>query len=88
MEMFIPKDIARIILCIQEEIETVQLDGCLILRVLREIGKALLLLAQRVEYQTFTGSKARQVTDPTTSSTTHIPNPQYPSIKPIATLSP
>ena len=43
--------IARIILRIQEEIEAVQLDGRLTLLVLREIGKVLLLLAQRAEYQ-------------------------------------
>ena len=37
--------IARIISRIQEEVEEIQLDGHLIIRVLREMGKALLLLA-------------------------------------------
>lgn len=58
--------IARIILRIQEEIEAVQLDGRLTLLVLREIGKVLLLLAQRAEYQVSTGPEARQVTGPAT----------------------
>lgn len=43
--------ISRIIIRIQEEIEAVQLDGRLTLLVLREIGKVLHLLAERVEYQ-------------------------------------
>lgn len=43
--------ISRIISRIQEEIEAVQLDGHLTLLVLREIGKVLILLAQRAEYQ-------------------------------------
>lgn len=43
--------IAKIILRIQEEIEAVQLDGRLTFLVLREIGKVLLLLAERAEYQ-------------------------------------
>lgn len=43
--------ISRIILRIQEEIEAVKLDGHLTLLVLREIGKVLHLLAQKVEYQ-------------------------------------
>jgi hypothetical protein len=43
--------ISKIISRIQEEIEAVQLDGHLTLLVLHEIGKALILLAQRAEYQ-------------------------------------
>ena len=43
--------ISRIISRIQEEIEAVQLDGRLTLLVLREIGKVLILLAERAEYQ-------------------------------------
>lgn len=43
--------IAKVISHIQEEIEAVQLDGRLTLLVLREIGKVLILLAQRAEYQ-------------------------------------
>lgn len=43
--------ISRIVSRIQEEIEAVQFDGRLTLLVLREIGKSLLLLAQRAEYQ-------------------------------------
>ncbi|KAJ8626872.1 hypothetical protein MRB53_020179 [Persea americana] len=56
--------ISRIILRIQEEIEAVKLDGHLTLLVLREIGKVLHLLAQKVEYQISTGPEARQVTGP------------------------
>lgn len=47
------EQISRIISRIQEEIEAVQLDGRLTLLVLREIGKVLLLLAERAEYQVF-----------------------------------
>lgn len=47
------EQISKIILRIQEEVEAVQLDGRLTLLVLREIGKVLLLLAQRAEYQVF-----------------------------------
>ncbi|XP_011082901.1 conserved oligomeric Golgi complex subunit 5 [Sesamum indicum] len=54
--------ISRIISRIQEEIEAVQLDAHLTLRVLREISKALLLLAERAEYQISTGPEARQIT--------------------------
>lgn len=43
--------ISRIISRIQEEIEAVQFDGRLTLLVLRVIGKSLLLLAERAEYQ-------------------------------------
>ncbi len=43
--------ISRIMSRIQEEIEAVQLDGRLTLLVLHEIGKVLILLAQRAEYQ-------------------------------------
>lgn len=43
--------ISRIISRIQEEIESVQLDARLTLLVLREIGKVLLLLAERAEFQ-------------------------------------
>jgi len=43
--------ISRLILRIQEEIEAAQFDGHLTLLVLREIGKVLLLLAERAEYQ-------------------------------------
>lgn len=58
--------ISRIITRIQEEIEAVQLDGRLTLLVLREIGKVLLLLAERAEYQISTGPEARQVSGPAT----------------------
>lgn len=60
------EQISRIISRIQEEIEAVQLDGRLTLLVLREIGKVLLLLAQRAEYQISTGPEARQVSGPAT----------------------
>ncbi|KAF6173202.1 hypothetical protein GIB67_021740, partial [Kingdonia uniflora] len=60
--------ISRIILRVQEEIEAVKLDGRLTLLVLREIGKVLLLLAERAEYQISTGPDARQVTSPATPS--------------------
>lgn len=43
--------ISRIISRIQEEIEAVHSDAHLTLRVLREISKVLLLLAERAEYQ-------------------------------------
>ncbi|GAV79265.1 COG5 domain-containing protein [Cephalotus follicularis] len=55
------EQISRIISRIQEEIEAVQLDGRLTLLVLREIGKVLLLLAERAEYQISTGPEARQI---------------------------
>ena len=45
------EQISRIISRIQEEVEAVQLDGHLTLLVFREIGKVLLLLSERVEYQ-------------------------------------
>uniref|UniRef100_A0A2P2IXJ7 Conserved oligomeric Golgi complex subunit 5 n=1 Tax=Rhizophora mucronata TaxID=61149 RepID=A0A2P2IXJ7_RHIMU len=45
------EQISRIISRIQEELEAVQLDGRLTLLVLHEIGKVLLLLAERAEYQ-------------------------------------
>ncbi|KAK1696823.1 hypothetical protein QYE76_013520 [Lolium multiflorum] len=54
--------ISRLISRIQEEIEVVRTHGHLLLLVLREIGKILLLLAQRAEYQISTGPEARQVT--------------------------
>ncbi|KAI4306003.1 hypothetical protein L6164_029322 [Bauhinia variegata] len=60
------EQISRIILRIQEEIEAVQLDGSLTLLVLREIGKVLLLLAERAEYQISTGPESRQVSGPAT----------------------
>ncbi|CAN6451672.1 unnamed protein product [Victoria cruziana] len=60
--------ISKIISRIQEEIEAVKLDGHLTLLVLREIGKVLLLLAQRAEYQISTGPEPRQVTGPATPS--------------------
>ncbi|XP_030929687.1 conserved oligomeric Golgi complex subunit 5 [Quercus lobata] len=60
--------ISRIISRIQEEIEAVQLDGHLTLLVLREIGKVLILLAQRAEYQISTGPEARQVSAPATAA--------------------
>jgi conserved oligomeric Golgi complex subunit 5 len=43
--------ISRLVSRIQEEIEVVRTHGHLLLFVLREIGKILLLLAQRAEYQ-------------------------------------
>lgn len=58
--------ISRIILRIQEEIEVVKLHGHLMLLVLHEIGKVLILLAQRAEYQISTGNEARQVLAPAT----------------------
>ncbi|KAL8512445.1 hypothetical protein ACS0TY_018791 [Phlomoides rotata] len=60
--------ITRIILRIQEEIEAVQLDAHLTLRVLREINKVLLLLAEKAEYLISTGPEARQITGPATPS--------------------
>ncbi|XP_077231975.1 Golgi transport complex protein-like protein isoform X1 [Tasmannia lanceolata] len=60
------EQISRIILRIQEEIEAVKLNGHLTLLVLREIGKVLILLAERAEYQISTGPDARQVTGPAT----------------------
>lgn len=60
--------ISRIISRIQEEIEAVQLDGRLTLLVLREIGKVLILLAERAEYQISTGPEARQVSAPATAA--------------------
>ncbi|XP_002526650.2 conserved oligomeric Golgi complex subunit 5 [Ricinus communis] len=60
------EQISRIISRIQEEIEAVQLDGRLTLLVLREIGKVLLLLAERAEYQISAGHEARQITGPAT----------------------
>ncbi|KAL5538089.1 hypothetical protein UlMin_046064 [Ulmus minor] len=60
------EQISRIISRIQEEIEAVQLDARLTLLVLREIGKVLLLLAERAEYQISTGLEARQVNGPAT----------------------
>ncbi|WOK96026.1 conserved oligomeric Golgi complex subunit 5 [Canna indica] len=60
--------ISRIILRIQEEIEVVRMHGHLILLVLHEIGKVLLLLAERAEYQISTGPEARQVTGPATAA--------------------
>ncbi|CAN1160734.1 Conserved oligomeric Golgi complex subunit 5 [Linum perenne] len=58
--------ISKIISRIQEEIEAVQSDGRLTLLVLREIGKVLLLLAERAEYQISAGHEARQITGPAT----------------------
>lgn len=55
------EQISRIILRIQEEIEAVQVDARMTLLVLREIGKVLLLLAERAEYQISTGPESRQV---------------------------
>lgn len=43
--------ISRLVSRIQEEIEVVRTHGHLLVLVLREIGKTLLLLAQRAEYQ-------------------------------------
>ncbi|KAM0937097.1 putative oligomeric Golgi complex subunit 5 protein [Dioscorea sansibarensis] len=60
--------ISRVILRIQEEIEAVKLHGHLMLLVLREIGKVLILLAERAECQISTGPEARQVTGPATPS--------------------
>ncbi|CAN6342224.1 unnamed protein product [Urochloa humidicola] len=54
--------ISRLVSRIQEEIEVVRTHGHLLVLVLREIGKILLLLAQRAEYQISTGPEARQVT--------------------------
>ncbi|KAK3135599.1 hypothetical protein QOZ80_5BG0420860 [Eleusine coracana subsp. coracana] len=54
--------ISRLLSRIQEEIEVVRTHGHLLRLVLREIGKILLLLAQRAEYQISTGPEARQVT--------------------------
>lgn len=56
--------ISRLILRIQEEIEVVKLHGHLMLLVLHEIGKVLLLVAERAEYQISAGPESRQVTGP------------------------
>lgn len=45
------EQISRILSRIQEEIEAVHMDGRLTLLVLREIGKVLILVAERAEYQ-------------------------------------
>ncbi|KAH0452107.1 hypothetical protein IEQ34_019406 [Dendrobium chrysotoxum] len=58
------EQISRLILRIQEEIEAVKLHGHLMLLVLHEIGKVLLLLAERAEYQISAGPEARQVIGP------------------------
>ncbi|KAK2377715.1 conserved oligomeric Golgi complex subunit [Trifolium repens] len=60
------EQISRIISRIQEEIEAVQVDARLTLLVLREIGKVLLLFAERAEYQISTGPESRQVSGPAT----------------------
>ncbi|CAL0315869.1 unnamed protein product [Lupinus luteus] len=60
------EQISKIISRIQEEIEAVQVDARLTLLVLREIGKVLLLLAERTEYQISTGPESRQVSGPAT----------------------
>ncbi|KGN46824.1 conserved oligomeric Golgi complex subunit 5 [Cucumis sativus] len=62
------EQISKIISCIQEEIESVQMDGRLTLLVLRQVGKALLLLAERAECQISTGPEARQVNGPATAA--------------------
>ncbi|KAH8509178.1 hypothetical protein H0E87_011082 [Populus deltoides] len=62
------EQISRIISRIQEEVEAVQLDGRLTLLVFREIGKVLLLLSERVEYQISAGHEARQITGPATAA--------------------
>ncbi|KAJ6820005.1 conserved oligomeric Golgi complex subunit 5 [Iris pallida] len=56
--------ISRLVLRFQEEIEAVKFHGHLMLLVLREIGKVLMLLAERAEYQISTGPESRQVTGP------------------------
>ncbi|XP_051152031.1 conserved oligomeric Golgi complex subunit 5 [Andrographis paniculata] len=60
------EQISRIILRIQEEIEAVQMDAHLTLRILREINKVLRLLAERAECQISTGPEARQISGPAT----------------------
>ncbi|CAL9171740.1 unnamed protein product [Musa hybrid cultivar] len=60
--------ISRIVLRIQEEIEVVRMHGHLMLLVLHEIGKVLLLLSERAEYQISTGPEARQVMGPATAA--------------------
>ncbi|CAM8882681.1 unnamed protein product [Rhodiola kirilowii] len=62
------EQISRIIMRIQEEIEAVQLDGHLTLLVLRVIGKVLLLIAERAEYQRSTGPEAHQISGAATSA--------------------
>ncbi|KAG6785969.1 hypothetical protein POTOM_007560 [Populus tomentosa] len=62
------EQVSRILSRIQEEVEAVQLDGHLTLLVLREIGKVLLLLAGRTEYQISAGHEARQITGPATAA--------------------
>lgn len=62
------EQISRILSRIQEEIEAVHMDGRLTLLVLREIGKVLILVAERAEYQISTGPEARQITGPATSA--------------------
>ena len=46
----------------------VKLHGHLMLLVLHEIGKVLMLLAERAEYQVSTGPESRQVTGPATAA--------------------
>ncbi|KAL5232509.1 hypothetical protein ABZP36_031285 [Zizania latifolia] len=60
--------ISRLISRIQEEVEVVRTHGHLLVLVLHEIGKILLLLGQRAEYQISTGSEAHQVTGTVTPS--------------------
>ncbi|KAL8137041.1 hypothetical protein V2J09_003042 [Rumex salicifolius] len=62
------EQISKILFRIQEEIEAVQFDGHLMLLVMRQIGKVLLLLADRAEYQIFTGPEARQISAAATPS--------------------
>ncbi|KAJ8763090.1 hypothetical protein K2173_023295 [Erythroxylum novogranatense] len=62
------EQISRILARIQEEVEAVQLDARLTLLVLRGIGKVLILLAERAEYQISAGPEARQITGPATTA--------------------
>ncbi|KAJ7543428.1 hypothetical protein O6H91_09G038000 [Diphasiastrum complanatum] len=61
------EQISKLIVRIQEEIETVKQNGRLTLYVVREIGKILQLLAEKSEYQVSTGPDSRQVGGPATS---------------------
>ncbi|KAG0451252.1 hypothetical protein HPP92_026327 [Vanilla planifolia] len=62
------EQISRLLLRIQEEIEVVKLHGHLMLLVLHEIGKVLLLVAEKAEYQISAGPESRQVTAPANPS--------------------
>eukprot|EP00271_Cylindrocystis_brebissonii_P008357 TRINITY_DN22545_c0_g1_i1.p1 TRINITY_DN22545_c0_g1~~TRINITY_DN22545_c0_g1_i1.p1 ORF type:complete len:876 (+),score=237.99 TRINITY_DN22545_c0_g1_i1:407-3034(+) len=61
------ESVGRFVGRLQEEVEVVKAHPQLTLLVLRGVGKALQLLAERAEYQVNVGSEARQVTAPANS---------------------